>query len=118
MPFLAWSEHALEGFADLDNGALAKFFVTYQPLFYFPLLCVARANWALSSILWNVKDVSVHGFVFPTNSIVELSTLAAHRAAYIGSAFYFLMPGYAFVWLICPQASCGVLLGAVLSVNH
>ncbi|KAJ3173517.1 hypothetical protein HDU88_002603 [Geranomyces variabilis] len=118
LPFLAWSEHALEGFADLSDNGLAKFFVAYQPILYFPLLSVARLNWAISSLSWNAHDMRKHGKVFPTRSAVELATLSVHWVWWIGAGIYFLKPAYAAIWFATSQMICGVLLAAVFSVNH
>ncbi|KAJ3059578.1 hypothetical protein HK102_009929, partial [Quaeritorhiza haematococci] len=54
MPLLAWSEHALEFFADVPDNTLAQFLVRYQAILYFPILALARLSWALSSILYTV----------------------------------------------------------------
>ena len=50
LPFLAWSEHALEGFPQQD--AVPKFLIRNQVLFYVPLLFFARLSWAIQSALW------------------------------------------------------------------
>ncbi|KAI9017797.1 fatty acid desaturase-domain-containing protein [Gaertneriomyces semiglobifer] len=118
MPLLAWSEHALEGFADFNDETLAKFMVTYQPLIYFPLLSLARLNWCLSSILFNTEKIAAHGHNFPSRTGIELASLALHWVWYIGSAFYFMTPGYAFLWISVSNMIAGVLLAAVFSVNH
>ncbi|TPX60662.1 hypothetical protein PhCBS80983_g01612 [Powellomyces hirtus] len=118
LPFLAWSEHALEGFADFDDGTLAKFFVAYQPLLYFPLLSVARLNWAISSLTWNLGDMRAAGKMFPTRSVAEIATLAVHWGWTLGAPLYFLKPLYALIWFATAQMVCGVLLAAVFSVNH
>ncbi|KND02407.1 uncharacterized protein SPPG_02874 [Spizellomyces punctatus DAOM BR117] len=112
LPFLAWSEHALEGFSDVSDATLAKFLVTYQPILYFPLLCFARLNWALSSLMWALAPG-----VFPLRQGVEVGTLVLHWAWYLGLASRLGM-GYALLWMGLSQAVCGVLLAAVFSVNH
>jgi hypothetical protein len=52
MPYLAWSEQALEFFNDMDEKTVAKFLVSHQPILYFPLLSFARLSWAMSSIFF------------------------------------------------------------------
>ncbi|KAI9094656.1 fatty acid desaturase-domain-containing protein [Phlyctochytrium arcticum] len=118
LPFLAWSEHALEGFADVSDAGLAKFLVAYQPILYFPLLSVARLNWAISSLMWCTRDLSTSTQVFPLRKVVELAGLALHWAWYLGAAFLFLSPLSGLLWFAVSQAVCGVLLAAVFSVNH
>ncbi|KAJ3037150.1 hypothetical protein HDV00_002032 [Rhizophlyctis rosea] len=118
LPFLAWSDYALEGFADLSDGALSKFFVTYQPIIYFPLLSFARITWALQSVLWNLPN-STKLANFPTMNRVEQVAIATHYVWYIGAALYFT-PSilYAFLYILLSQCFCGFLLAAVFSVNH
>jgi len=117
LPFLAWSEHALEGFADFDDTALAKFMVTYQPIIYFPLLSFARMAWALQSIMWQSPNSRKAGH-FPTMSGAEKVCIALHYSWYLGAAFYFAGPVYGLIWALLSQCICGILLASVFSVNH
>lgn len=117
LPFLAWSEYALEGFADLSDGALAKFMVAYQPIIYFPLLSFARLTWAIQSILWNSPN-STKLARFPTLNRIEQVAIFFHYVWYLGAAFTLTTPLYAFVFLLTSQCVCGFLLAAVFSVNH
>jgi fatty acid desaturase/predicted heme/steroid binding protein len=117
LPFLAWSEHALEGFADFDDATLTKFMVTYQPIIYFPLLSFARMTWAIQSILWN-KPNSKKLDAFPTMTGLEKICIALHYSWYFGAAFTLTTPLYAVMWILTSQCVCGILLAAVFSVNH
>ncbi|KAJ3284050.1 hypothetical protein HK104_010121 [Borealophlyctis nickersoniae] len=117
MPLLAWTEHALEGFADFDDATLAKFMVNYQPIIFFPLLSFARLGWAVQSVLWNVKGRRRFD-AFPTSLVTELALLTLHYTWYLGAAFTFLNPLYAVFWILASQCGCGLLLAAVFAVNH
>ncbi|KAJ3053165.1 hypothetical protein HK097_004897 [Rhizophlyctis rosea] len=118
LPFLAWSEYALEGFADLSDGALAKFMVAYQPIIYFPLLSFARLTWAIQSVLWNLPN-STKLARFPTLNRIEQVAILGHYTWYLGAAFTLTPnPLYALIFLLSSQCICGFLLAAVFSVNH
>ncbi|KAJ1558841.1 hypothetical protein HK405_012871, partial [Cladochytrium tenue] len=114
MPYLAWSEHALELFTDMKDTDVARFLVAYQPVLYFPILALARLAWCYASIMY-----SVQGHVLdPNTAIVELTTLALHWVAYLGTAFLFCTPLRALLYLFVSQTACGVFLAVVFSVNH
>ena len=70
MPFLAWSEYALDGFVQGEQS-VPKFLIDYQNLFYVPLLSFARFSWAIQSALW------AKNHQFPTRNI-ELITISLH----------------------------------------
>ncbi|KAJ3345701.1 hypothetical protein HDU91_007265 [Kappamyces sp. JEL0680] len=110
------SEHALEGFSDLDDQALTKFMVSYQSTLIFPLLAFARLSWALSSILWNFsKDPLLS---FPGLNGLEKALLLVHYTWYVGGGFAILSPFYAVVWAVSAQVFCGLFLASVFSLNH
>jgi hypothetical protein len=116
LPFLAWSEHALEGFQDVDDKQLAKFMVKYQYIGIFPLLSFARLSWAVGSVTWNFTKK--RALQFPSLPMVERSLLALHYTWYLGSAFYFLNWKYAIAWAVLCQIFCGIFLSTVFSLNH
>ncbi|ORZ31751.1 fatty acid desaturase-domain-containing protein [Catenaria anguillulae PL171] len=109
MPLLAWSEHALELFADVTPGemaaspGLAKLFVPRQAVLYFPILAVARVSWALQSAL---------------HSGTRTSSVALHWVWYFGLLTTCLTPLRALAYFAASQAACGLLLASVFSLNH
>jgi acyl-lipid Delta6-acetylenase / acyl-lipid (9-3)-desaturase len=85
LPFLAWSEHAIENFATEHPGWIAKFLVYNQPNIYFILLTFARLSWCRSSLVWALNH--------KTNQTLEVSSLVLHWALYftlIGTQLTFL----------------------------
>ncbi|KAJ3115603.1 hypothetical protein HDU96_000360 [Phlyctochytrium bullatum] len=87
MPYLAWSEHALELFVDMKDSDVARFLVANQPVLYFPILAFARMAWAFASILFVSKEeLPAQKFV------VEAGTLFLHWTWYLGLAFSNGMP--------------------------
>ncbi|EGF79963.1 hypothetical protein BATDEDRAFT_37049 [Batrachochytrium dendrobatidis JAM81] len=116
MPYLAWSEHAIEGFADISDQKVAEFLVQNQPILYFPLLTFARVMWALQSLTWNIQ--STKKFTFPTLPVVERVCLAVHYSWLFGAAFLLVHPVRGLVWILLAQLFCGIFLASVFSLNH
>ncbi|KAJ3197362.1 hypothetical protein HK101_004238 [Irineochytrium annulatum] len=114
MPYLAWSEHALEFFSDLKDADVARFMVAYQPILYFPILAFARLAWAFGSI-----EYVTSGKVLNANStLVEKVTLGIHWTWYLSVAFFLCTPLRALLFIFVSQTAAGVLLALVFSVNH
>lgn len=116
MPFLAWSEHALEGFGELSDSALERYMVKYQSIFIFPLLSFARLSWAASSILWN--SAKEPALLFPGNTLLEQVLLAVHYGWYLGGGFMLLGPIKGLIWAVLVQIWCGLFLATVFTLNH
>ncbi|KAI9168533.1 hypothetical protein H9P43_007906 [Blastocladiella emersonii ATCC 22665] len=121
MPLLAWSEHALELFADVNpadlaDSPLARFFVPRQAILYFPILAVARVSWALQSALY-VTPYWTKKVPTPIPAVEQLS-VALHWVWYLGSMTYFLSPLRAVAYFAASQAACGLFLATVFSLNH
>ncbi|TPX33608.1 hypothetical protein SmJEL517_g03585 [Synchytrium microbalum] len=112
MPILAWSEHALELFTDVDDATLAKFLVKYQPYLYFPILSFARLSWCHSSIRYVANNPNI------ANRFVENATLALHWIWYLGFATRYLSTFGALLWFVTSQGGCGLMLASVFSLNH
>lgn len=112
MPFLAWSEYALEGFSEGEKS-VPKFLIDNQLFLYMPLLTFARFSWAIQSALWVKKHKTI-----PNHSI-ESVALAIHWLS-LAAILIFLCGSFtnALVFLFVSQLSCGVLLSAVFSLNH
>ncbi|KAI8849477.1 fatty acid desaturase-domain-containing protein [Chytridium lagenaria] len=113
MPYLAWSEHALELFTDLKEADVARFMVAYQPVLYFPILALARMAWAYASILYNLNH-----WVPMKTKVLELTTLGLHWGLYLGFVFSTLTPLRGLLFIAVSQMTCGILLALVFSVNH
>jgi len=117
LPWLAWSEDALELFSDYSEKAAAKFLVSHQPIFFFPLLAFARLAWGISSIQFNLPGSKSlkYGRV---KSGVEVITLAIHWAWFFGLVYLCgsVYRGIAFAFL--SQCMAGTLLAVVFSLNH
>jgi hypothetical protein len=122
MPILGWSEHALEALKEMaakQNKSLdyytTKFLVTYQAYTYFLVLTFARLSWCWQSIKWNFDNSTSSLTCYP----VELATLAMHWIGYVGSMVYFLDTwSQVLLYFIASQASCGLFLALVFSLNH
>ncbi|KAJ3067105.1 hypothetical protein HDU98_009688 [Podochytrium sp. JEL0797] len=114
MPFLAWSEHALEFFHDFKDTDVARFFVTHQPILFFPILGVARLAWCTSSIRFNLSDKVIDPFF----AKVEKVTLAIHWAWFLTLTFTFCTPLHAVMFFVISECVCGLLLAFVFVVNH
>ncbi|KAI9364024.1 fatty acid desaturase-domain-containing protein [Zopfochytrium polystomum] len=114
MPFLAWSEHALELFTDMKDSDVAHFMVAYQPILYFPILAAARLAWAVSSLKYVFKGLVRD----PTYALAEKATLILHWAIYLAATFTFCSPLRGLLYIFVSQTFCGILLAIVFSVNH
>lgn len=113
MPFLAWSEHALEGFADpTARTSLPKFLIDHQLFMYIPLLAFARFSWALQSILWVVNKKNIK------NYYTELTGLLLHWICYIYICYNCQSGSLALNFIFSSQLGCGILLASIFSLNH
>lgn len=114
LPFLAWSEHALEGFNDPQvQATLPKFMIDHQLFFYTPLLTFARFSWALQSALHVKNGKNVPNFA------AEAIFLSLHWIGYL-AVLSLLCHGifHKLLFLFTSQLACGVLLASVFSLNH
>jgi fatty acid desaturase len=124
-PFLAWSEQAMELYADLNDQEMSsrmkKFMLTNQAIIYFPLLTFARLSWCTYS-LWFCfsRGTLSNPNVIPINiEFSEKAALLTHW--FITLSITVFMPStwiQSLVFFIVCQASCGVLLASVFSLNH
>jgi len=112
MPFLAWSEHALEGFPEQEQ--LPKFLIRHQLLFYVPLLIFARLSWAIQSALW----VKSHAKTIK-NFNAEVFFISLHWISYFAILGLFINSMFdRFLFVLLSQGTCGLLLASVFSLNH
>jgi fatty acid desaturase/predicted heme/steroid binding protein len=116
LPFLAWSEQALELFSDIDEAHLAKFMVSHQPILYFPLLSIARISWVIQSVLWQTSKSNLS--LYPTEQGYEVAALAIHWTAYFAGTIFCAGLWRGLLALYLAQGFGGIMLAAVFSVNH
>lgn len=116
MPILGWSIHALEYLKTAAGlkGRLGSLMVRYQKYTYFPLLAGARLLWCRSSATFALFHPSVRGWT----KLVEASTLLLHWTLYIGAMTLSLTPLRAIAFFLISQASSGLMLALVFSLNH
>ncbi|KAJ1536952.1 hypothetical protein HK096_005842, partial [Nowakowskiella sp. JEL0078] len=118
MPFLAWSEHALDLFSELPDDAMARFLVTNQRAIYFPLLMLARLSWAQQSIKTVMPENAKVLMADEDSMVIERVLLALHWIWYLSVAFTWVTPLHSLLWIITSQFTCGLLLALVFSLNH
>ena len=111
MPLLGWSEHALDGFAEVSDEKLSRFMIFYQPYTYFVLLTFARLAWCQQSLTHAFSDA-------PLNKWTERATLTIHWGILFGAIFSCLPWPAAIAYFVLSQATCGLLLSLVFSLNH
>ena len=94
--------------------------VRYQTLSYFPILCVARISWCIQSILFVLpngqkgKPANAH---IPI-SLTERLSLVVHYVWYFYIFSFISSWELVFIFFILSQATCGLLLALVFSLNH
>lgn len=122
MPVLAWSLKMAE---QAKHDPKGRFFVAWQAVTYFPLLCFARLAWAFQS--WTFVFGGVGG-----NLVVEGAKLDQQRIQYptaekillilhYAGLLYILshMPVmYAVSYFLLAQTSCGLMLALVFGLGH
>ena len=113
MPFLAWSEDALELFADYPDEAVAKLWILYQPVLLFPLFIFVRLSWYTYSFFYPLS-----GNVKASSVICDTLGLAIHCAWQFILPLMLLSPGRAALYFILSQGLGGVLLATVFVLNH
>jgi fatty acid desaturase len=113
MPFLAWSEDALELFSDYSDDTLAKLWISHQPILFFPLFVLVRLAWTMSSIAY-----PLYGNVKTSVATLEICGIALHYTWQFGLAILWLGPRRALIYFILSQALGGILLASVFVLNH
>lgn len=124
-PFLAWSENAMELYAELNDQELGthlkKFMLHNQPVLFFPLLAIARLSWCAYSLWFALSNGQLgdpNKMYVPIQPIEPLC-LFIHWILY----FYisFSLPstwGLSVLYIFVSQVSCGILLASVFTLNH
>ena len=113
MPFLAWSEDALELFSDYPDDTIAKFWISHQPAFLFPLFVFVRLSWTASSIIY-----PLYGNIKLSIAILETSGIALHYIWQFGLPLLWLTPCRALTYFILSQGLGGIFLASVFVLNH
>jgi fatty acid desaturase len=113
MPFLAWSEDALEFLSDYSDDALAKLWISHQPVLLFPLFIFVRLSWMVSSIIY-----PVYGNVNMSTAALDTMGLALHYIWQFGLPLLWLGSDRALIFFITSQGLGGILLALVFVLNH
>lgn len=121
MPLLAWSIRMAESAANDDFG---RFMISYQAIFYFPILFLARLSWAYQSVAFVFQTPGQHSvraahidrkmIQHPT---LEKLGLIIHYAwlLYVMSR----MPLFnGLMYFLVSQTVCGLLLAIVFGLGH
>eukprot|EP01006_Ploeotia_vitrea_P059814 TRINITY_DN74825_c0_g1_i1.p1 TRINITY_DN74825_c0_g1~~TRINITY_DN74825_c0_g1_i1.p1 ORF type:complete len:463 (-),score=-31.18 TRINITY_DN74825_c0_g1_i1:16-1404(-) len=121
MPILAWSlrmaEHA-------KNSKFGRFMISYQAIFYFPVLLLARIAWSYQSwvfVFGGLGQHSVKGAELDRKHMkyrgLEKLGLLIHYACLLWLFTY--MPLFnAISFYIFAQTSCGLMLALVFGLGH
>lgn len=120
MPLLAWSLQMAKGAKDT---AMARFFVKYQAIMYFPLLIFARLAWAQQSYLfvfggnlWSTKGAKEDRERNKIRSIEKIGLLGYY--AYNVWLMSRLPPLEALGFFLWSQMTGGFFLALVFGVGH
>ncbi|KAK9768828.1 hypothetical protein K7432_000259 [Basidiobolus ranarum] len=125
LPFLAWSDHALEFFASVPDEELAatvgKFMIRNQALLIFPIMTFAKLAWSIRSILFvlpNGQKKLPRKARVPVG-ILEQVSIGLHWTWYFGVLFLLVKtPIRIALYLALSQGGCGLLLALVFVLNH
>jgi acyl-lipid Delta6-acetylenase / acyl-lipid (9-3)-desaturase len=109
LPLLAWSSEMLSAIADAKHLR----FVRFQPFLFFPILLMARFNWAMGSLAHAVRLAKQ-----TRRGKGELALLALHYAWHFGLAFAFLPIPIAIGYAVLSQVVSGGLLAIVFVQSH
>jgi fatty acid desaturase len=113
MPFLAWSEDALELFSEYSDDAMAKLWISHQPILIFPLFIFVRLSWTFHSLIYPLD-----GNIKPSLAVLDTLGLAAHFAWQFALPLQWLSPPRALLYFALSQGLGGVLLALVFVLNH
>lgn len=121
MPLLAWSLKMAESVKDSKFG---RFMISFQSVFYFPLLLFARLAWAHQSWVFVFGGFGQHSVKashidrkkmrYP---LLEKLALIAHYAGLLLIMSY-MAPVNAALYFIIAQLSCGIFLALVFGLGH
>ncbi|KAI0052451.1 fatty acid/sphingolipid desaturase [Auriscalpium vulgare] len=113
-PFLAFSEDALELFADVPEkdleGRLAKVLITHQVLCYFPLLTFAR-------LLWNMIAFA-HDFLMPKRAWIDCIGLVVHWYWFSHLVRLIPSPTLRALFVFVAMGMGGQFMAMVFAPNH
>jgi fatty acid desaturase len=120
LPLIAWSEHALELFAELPGKKVANIFVGYQAWLYVPILLLARTSWLLQSVMWNMPfNLSpVKSPFYVHRPAFERTALIIHYTWLLLFVFTRFTLWQGLLYFAATQCFAGFLTGMVFSLNH
>lgn len=122
MPLLAWCKKMAQYAKDDSFG---RFMLTYQNLFYFPLLLFARLSWVYQS--WNfvfsvLPQTSVVGAAIDSKNNPlkqkERFFLVLHYLFFVYLAIYHIKVSTCLIFFFVGQLTCGFLLAIVFGLGH
>jgi acyl-lipid Delta6-acetylenase / acyl-lipid (9-3)-desaturase len=121
MPILAWSLKMAESARDSKWG---RFMISWQSVFYFPVLLFARLAWAHQSwvFVWGgVGQASVKMAALDKENMqyrtLEKFGLVLHYMA-LGWIMYQMPIANAMAYFLVAQTSCGLFLALVFGLGH
>lgn len=121
MPILAWSLKMAES---ARNSKWGRFLITWQAVFYFPVLLFARLAWAHQSwvYVWggkgqhSVKGAEMDRQRMPYRTL-EKTFLVLHYLGLLYILSHMSVPT-ALLYFIVAQTSCGLMLALVFGLGH
>lgn len=109
LPLLAWSADMLKP----ASGKVRFHLIRWQSILFFPILILARFNWALSSLAHAVRLARS-----TRRGKVELALIALHYVWHLGVALFFLPVPLAIFYALFSQIVAGALLAIVFVQGH
>jgi acyl-lipid Delta6-acetylenase / acyl-lipid (9-3)-desaturase len=113
MPFLAWSEDALELFTEYSDDTMARLWISHQPVLLFPLFIFARLSWSFESIRH-----PLHGNIKASTSVLDTLGILIHFIWQFVLPLLWLSPSRALCYFALSQSMGGFLLALVFVLNH
>lgn len=121
MPILAWTLKMAES---AEKSAFGRFMISYQAIFYFPVLLLARLSWAYQSWVfvwggWGQKSVAAAKIDQKKNKYLtaERALLVFHYIG-LGLIMRHMSVVNAIVYFLVAQTSCGLMLALVFGLGH
>jgi cytochrome b involved in lipid metabolism/fatty acid desaturase len=132
MPLLAWSVYQVKSYGQFYNeqktdGAMVRFLIRNQAIFYFPILLLARLSWLNESFKFaygvgaateNAKmERQRKGLQYPT---LEKLGIALHYVwvFIVSTGFGNWSWWYSLAFFLLMTCSCGLLLAIVFGLGH
>lgn len=113
MPFLAWSEYALEFFSEYSDDTMARLWILHQPFLFFPLLIFVRLSWTVASLLYQL-NFKLSQFT----PLAETLAIILHVVWLFILPLMWLSPTRVLTYIVLSQSLGGLLLAIVFVLNH